>query len=53
MTATMRNHTKISHAFEPESRHIVNMVTYIIYINKKQQNNNPYENNSLQALPMK
>ena len=30
------NHAEISHMFEPKSRHIVNMVTYIIYISKKQ-----------------
>ena len=35
---------------EPKSRHIVNMVTYIIYINEKQQNK-PLKNNFLQALP--
>ena len=28
-------------AQETKSRHIVNMVTYIIYINEKKQNNKP------------
>ena len=32
------NHAEISHVFEPKSRHVVNMVTCIIYINKKQYN---------------
>ena len=36
---------------EPKSRHVVNMVTYIIYTNEKQQNNKPYKNNYLLALP--
>ena len=35
------NHAEISHMLEPKSRHVVNMVTYIIYINEKQQNNKP------------
>ena len=30
------NQAEISHLFEPKSRHVVNMVTYIVYINKKQ-----------------
>ena len=33
------------HMLEPKSRHVVNKVTYIIYINEKQQNNKPYKNN--------
>ena len=45
------NHAEISHVTEPKSRHVVNMVTYIIYINKKRQNNKPEKNNYLQALP--
>ena len=32
------NHAEIFHVFEPKSSYVVNMVTYIIYINKKQQN---------------
>jgi len=35
------SHAEISHVFEPESRHVMNMVTYIIYINEKQQNSTP------------
>jgi len=31
------NHAEISHVFESKSVHVVNMVTYIIYINTKQQ----------------
>ena len=40
-----------SHQIFSESRHIVNMVTYIIYINEKRQNSKPQKNNYLQALP--
>ena len=35
------SHAEISHVFESKSMHVVNMVTYIIYINEKQQNNKP------------
>ena len=45
------NHAKIPPMLEPKSRHVVNMVTYIIYINEKQQNNKPQKNNYLQTLP--
>ena len=45
------NHAEISHMLEPKSRHVVNMVTYIIYINEKEENNKPWKNNYLQALP--
>ena len=36
---TRQSDAEIIHLFEPKSRHVVNMVTYIIYINTKQQNN--------------
>ena len=35
------NHAEISHMLVPKSRHIENIVTYIIYINEKKQNNKP------------
>ena len=33
------SHAEISQVFEPKPVHVVNTVAYIIYINKKQQNN--------------
>ena len=32
---------EITRVQEPKSMHVVNMVTYIIYINTKQRNNKP------------
>ena len=51
MAAAATRRQSCRNLFEPKSRHVVNMVTYIIYICKKQQNNKPLKNNYFQALP--
>ena len=45
------NHAEISSVFEPKSRHVVNMVIYIIYMKNKQQNNKPQKISTYRLCP--